>query len=330
MPLNDSTPQNSTRRNPKKSNHHHPPSTGRVGLLLSVVVGDIFFHPPSRISCGPMAVQHPKWNKRNNNNIQRRKKRKKKTTHKIKNGRNELFNSSSFFFQVISLSRVPPTLSHRRDLFLLSFLTLPLLLSLSLQAEKKIIIIYFTTRHTNKNNQATTKEYRRDECDHRNPFPPFTHTHTHINVVFFNTNVYLVASIDYQDHTHPPHPPGVHFNTLCDYQQQPPNYSNKNGGGSNCFRASEKNKKKQKEAPSEFLIQKFNFSRAGGKKTKDSQYATLLSLYLSILLLYLYYTYTYYFSTYFVFWGGVPRSSCVGWFYVSAVYHFFRSCPKTS
>jgi hypothetical protein len=48
-----------------------------------------------------------------------------------------LFNSSSFFFQVISLSRVPPTLSHRRDLFLLSFLTLPLLLSLSLQAEKK-------------------------------------------------------------------------------------------------------------------------------------------------------------------------------------------------
>jgi hypothetical protein len=48
-----------------------------------------------------------------------------------------LFNSSSFFFQVISLSRVPPTLSHRRDLFLLSLLTLPLLLSLSLQAEKK-------------------------------------------------------------------------------------------------------------------------------------------------------------------------------------------------
>jgi hypothetical protein len=212
------------------------------------------------------------------------------------------------------------------SLFLLS---LSYSLSLS-KPKKKIIIIYFTTRHTNKNNQATTKEYRRDECDHRNPFPPFTHTHTHINVVFFNTNVYLVASIDYQDHTHPPHPPGVHFNTLCDYQQQPPNYSNKNGGGSNCFRASEKNKKKQKEAPSEFLIQKFNFSRAGGKKTKDSQYATLLSLYLSILLLYLYYTYTYYFSTYFVFWGGVPRSSCVGWFYVSAVYHLFRSCPKTS
>jgi hypothetical protein len=55
-----------------------------------------------------------------------------------------LFNSSSFFFQVISLSRVPPTLSHRRDLFLLSFLTLPLTLSLS-PSRKNNNLFYYKT-----------------------------------------------------------------------------------------------------------------------------------------------------------------------------------------